>query len=86
MTIVSRDACNHRTDRISAFVEEVRRYLYNECLNQYISVSAIDCFCHDMFICMNRTNSEYSFMELLHMLGSEIFMAEAFSRYKSAIC
>ena len=85
MDIISKDATQHRSDRIRAFVDEVRRYLYNECMNQYISVVAVDCFCHDMFVCMNRNNSEFGFLELLHLLNGEDFMVEAFERYKIAV-
>jgi hypothetical protein len=85
MAIVSRDdVLFRRTERLHSFVDEVRRYLYNECFNQNVSVVAVDCFCHDMFICMARTAGDYSFMELLHMLSSDTFLREAFSRYKSA--
>jgi putative N-acetylmannosamine-6-phosphate epimerase len=85
MTIVTKDSVQQRSDRISAFVDEVRRYLYNECMNQSVSVVAVDCYCHDMFTCMNRTSSEYTFLELLHMLDSDTFLVEAFARYRSAV-
>ncbi len=85
MAIVSQDDlfCR-RTERLHAFVDEVRRFIYNECFNQNVSVVAVDCFCHEMFLCMARTAGDYSFLELLHMLNSDTFMREAFSRYKSA--
>lgn len=85
MAIVSKDVCRERSDRIHAFVDEVRRYIYNECFDHRVTVVAIDCFCHDMFVCMNRTNSDYTFLELLRMLQSDAFMKEAFSRYCSAV-
>ncbi len=85
MAIISTDSVHHRSERISAFVDEVRRYLYNECMNQYVSVVAVDCFCHDMFVCMNRSTSEFTFLELLHMLNGDAFMTEAFTRYKFAV-
>jgi hypothetical protein len=85
MNIVSRDDLfNRRADRLRAFVDEVRRYIYNQCFNQGVSVVAVDCYCHDMFTCLIRDSSDYSFMELLHMLCSESFLDHAFSGYKSA--
>jgi hypothetical protein len=83
MTIVTRDT-QHRSDRIGAFVDEVRRYIYNECMNNHLSVSAIDCFCHDMFVCMNRTKVDYPFLELLNMLNNDLFLKEAYLRYQTA--
>lgn len=85
MAIISQYACRERTDRIQSFVDEVRRFIYNECFDKQVPVSAIDCFCHDMFAGMNRANAEYSFFELLHLLNSDTFMEEAFVRYYSAI-
>lgn len=85
MAIVSNDICRQRADRITAFIDEVRRYLYNECFNNSVTVVAIDCFCHDMFVCMNRTTTEYTFLELLRMLNSDAFLTEAFSRYCAAV-
>lgn len=85
MAIVTKDVCRERADRIHAFVDEVRRYIYNECFDRNVSVVAIDCFCHDMFLCMNRTTNEYTFLELLRMLQSNDFMDEVFSRYLSAV-
>ena len=85
MTIVSKDLVQRRSDRIAAFVDEVRRYLYNECMNQSVSVVAVDCYCHDMFVCMNRTTTEYTFLELLKMLNNDLFLVEAFSRYRAAV-
>ncbi len=86
MAIVSQgDVFCRRNERLSAFVEEVRRYIYNECFNQGVSVVAVDCFCHDMFVCLNRGNEDYSFLELLRMLSSDSFLNEAFTRYRSAV-
>jgi hypothetical protein len=84
MAIVSQDDlfCR-RTERLTAFVDEVRRYIYNECFNQKVSVVAVDCFCHDMFVCMARVAGDYSFVELLRMLSSDAFLKEAFARYRS---
>lgn len=85
MAIVTKDVCRERADRIRAFVDEVRRFIYNECFDRNVTVVAIDCFCHDMFLCMNRTNTEYSFLELLRMLQSDEFMSEVFARYTAAV-
>lgn len=85
MAIVTKDVCRDRADRINAFIDEVRRYVYNECFDRNVTVVAIDCFCHDMFLCMNRASSEYSFLELLKMLQSDQFMNEIFSRYLTAV-
>ncbi len=85
MAIVSKDVCRERSERLHAFVDEVRRFIYNECFDRQVTVVAIDCFCHDMFLCMNRTNSEYNVIELLRMLQSDEFMKEVFSRYCAAV-
>lgn len=85
MAIVSQgDLFCRRTERLQAFVDEVRRFIYNECFNQSVTVVAVDCFCHDMFICLHRTDGDYTFVELLRMLSSDTFLNEAFTRYKSA--
>lgn len=84
MSIVTQgDLFCRRAERLHAFVDEVRRFIYNECFNNNVSVVSVDCFCHDMFVCMAR-NGDYSFLELLHMLNNDNFMQEAFSRYKTA--
>ena len=85
MSIITKSKVEQRSDRINTFVDEVRRYVYNECFNQGISVSTVDCFCYDMFICMNRNESEYGFFDLLHMLTNNIFMDEVFARYKNRV-
>lgn len=85
MDIVSQgNAFCHRTERLHAFMDEVRRLIYNECFNKDISVASVDCFCHDMFICMNRDSGEYTFPELLGMLTSTRFIGETFNRYQYA--
>ena len=85
MSIIVKSKVEKRSDRISAFVDEVRRYVYNECFNQGISVNTVDCFCYDMFICMNRNEAEYGFFDLLHMLTNSVFMVEVFARYKNRV-
>lgn len=80
MSIVTRTT-RERSERIGSFVDEIRRYIYNECMNNHQTVNAIDCFCHDMFACMNRSKPEYAFMELLGMLNNDEFLKEAYRRY-----
>lgn len=81
MTVVTR---NNRSDRIGAFVDEVRRCIYNDCMNNKVSVGSIDCFCHDMFVLMNKDKSEYEFVELLRMLQNDVFLKEVYLRYRKA--
>lgn len=84
MELVHQELVCHRTARLRSFVDETRRYIYNRCLDDGVSLASVDCFCHDLFVCMNRRSSDFGFVELLRMLNSKDFLEEIFLRYKFA--
>lgn len=85
MAIVSQgELFTRRTERLQSFFDEVRRYLYNRCIDENTPIMAIDFFVNELFIHFCKMN-ELPFMELLRMLTGDSFLEETYARYKTVL-
>ncbi len=85
MALVSQgELFTRRTERLHCFFEEVRRYLFNRCIDSNTSVVAVDVFSHELFIHFCK-QPEHDFMSLLMLLTSDDFLEETFSRYQNIL-
>lgn len=69
-----------RTERLQAFCDEVRRYMYNRCINEHVNTRGVEMYCNELFLSLAR-GKEFTFGDLLKMLNNDDFLDEVFYRY-----
>lgn len=70
-----------RTQRLSLFCKEIKRILYNRCIDHNFPLTGIEYFVEEHFICMQYHDLEYPLESLLLMLKDDEYLDNTFQRY-----
>ena len=74
-----------RAQRIDLFCKQVKRAITAICVDNDVSLSSIDYFIADFSAMLEFDDVEYNLNQLLDMLASEDFIADAYERYRLSI-